>query len=354
MTEQKASPLRAQARRVDQQRRATPKDRRPDQGSPKYLWRSGELVEWEKATVHVSMLGWTAISAIFEGIRAYWNPDHQELYIFQLDAHLKRMFQSMKIMRMTSPYSKEELAQAIISLLRANEYRCDTYIQPLAYFGGGIPGYLAVLEEPGEVVITARPAPSNLVMSSAEGLGTPKVAHCNISSWTRISDNVMPPRAKAITNYQNSRYVSTESQINGYDFGIILNQDGTVSEASYACLYIVRDGVAITPPVSAGILESITREVVKQLLDREMEIPVVERDVDRTEFYIADEAFICGTAVEVQPIGSVDRYKVGDGEIGPLVARLQELFHNIVRGGPQPLGMDTRYADWRTPVYEGR
>ena len=307
--------------------------------SPKYLWRSGELVEWEKATVHVSMLGWTAISSVFEGIRAYWNPDHQELYIFQLDAHLKRLFQSMKIMRMASPYGKAELAQAIISLLWANEYHCDAYIQPIAYFGGGIPGYLAVLEEPGEVVITTCPAPSNL--------GSFKVAHCAVSSWTRISDNVMPPRAKAITNYQNSRYVSTEARINGYDFGIILNQDGKVAEASYACVYIVRDGVAITPPVSAGILESITREAVKQLLERQLEVPVVERDVDRTELYIADEALLCGTAVEVQPIGSVDRYKVGDGEPGPLVSRLTGVFHDIVRG------VDSRYAEWRTPVYGG-
>ena len=261
------------------------------QVSPEYLWHSGSLVEWEKATVHISKLAWSAISAVFEGIRAYWNPDLQELYIFQLDAHLKRLFQSMKVMRMSSSYTMEELGQAIISLIRANEYRCDAYIQPLAYFGGGTPGYMAVLEEPGEVVITTRAAPSNL--------GTGKVAHCNVSSWTRISDNVVPPRVKAIANYQNSRYVSTESRINGYDFGIVLNQDGKVSEASYACLYIIRDGVAITPPVSAGILESITREAVKGLLKEQLGVPVVEREVDRTELYIADEVFICGTAVEV-------------------------------------------------------
>ncbi len=321
MTEQK----------IDEQQRET------TQESPKYLWRSGDLVDWEKATVHISMLGWTSISSVFEGIRAYWNPDHQELYVFHLDAHLKRLFQSMKIMRMTSPYSQAELKRAITDLLRANEYRCDAYIQPLAYFGGGIPGYLAVLEQPGEVVITARPAPS--------ALGESKVAHCNVSSWTRISDNVMPPRAKAITNYQNSRYVSTESRINGYDYGIILNQSGKVSEASYACLYIIRDGVAITPPVSAGILESITREVVKGLLEREMEVPVVEREVERTELYIADEAFVCGTAVEVQPIGSVDRYSVGSGEPGPLVSRLREIFHGIVRGS------NPQYPHWLTAVY---
>ena len=334
MTEQKASTLKTQTQRSDKQSTADAQE------SPKYLWHSGKLVEWDKATVHMSTLGWSAISSVFEGIRAYWNPDQQELHIFHLDAHLKRLFQSMKIMRMTSPYSKDELAEAIAALLRANEYRCDTYIQPLAYFEGGIPGYLAVLEQPGEIVITARPAPSNL--------SEPKVSHCNVSSWTRISDNVMPPRAKAVTNYQNSRYVSTESRINGYDFGIILNPNGKVSEASYACIYIIRDGVAITPPVSAGILESITRLVVKGMLERGMDMPVVERDVDRTELYVADEAFICGTAVEVQPIGSVDRYQVGDGEMGPTVSRLIELFHGVVRG------VDERHADWRTPVYGGK
>ena len=310
------------------------------QKSPKYLWRTGELVEWEKATVHQSMVGWSAISAVFEGIRAYWNPDHEELYVFHLTAHLKRLSQSMKIMRMTSPFTQEELSRAIIDLLRANEFRHDSYIQPLAYFGGGIPGYLAVLEQPGEIFITSRPAPSNLESS--------KIAHCNVSSWTRISDNVMPPRAKAITNYQNSRYVSTESTINGYDFGIVLNQDGKVSEGAYACIYIVRDGTAITPPFSADILESITREAVKELLELELGVPVVEREIDRTELYVADEAFLCGTSVEVQPIGSVDKYTLGDGEAGPVTSRVKELMRTVVRGA------DSRYESWRTPVYNGK
>ena len=310
----------------------------PGPVSPTYLWHAGELVEWDQATVHVSMLGWTAISAVFEGIRAYWDSDRQELHIFRLDAHLKRLFQSMKIMRMTSPHSKEELTQALSSLLRANEYQGDVYIQPLAYFAGGIPGYLAVLEQPGVVLMTSRPAPSNLTSS--------KVAHCNISSWSRISDNVMPPRAKAITNYQNSRYVSTESRINGYDFGIILNQDGKVSEASYACIYIIRDGVAITPLISSGILESITRDSLNRLLEEELKVPVVERELERTELYIADEVFICGTSVEIQGVGSVDRYQVGDGQVGPITARLQSLFNQIVRGG------HPGYADWCTPVYQ--
>ncbi len=322
--------------KTDRQPKSTTGKSSPE-GNPNFLWRSGEMVEWEKATVHLSDLAWSAISAVFEGVRAYWNQQNEQLYIFHLDAHLKRLFQSMKIMRMTSPFSKEELTDAIIQLLKSNQCRGDTYIQPLAYFGGGVPGYLAVLEKPGEIVITTRPA--------ASGLDEAKVVHCNISSWSRITDNVMPPRAKAITNYQNSRYVSTESQINGYDFGIILNPNGKVTEAAYACIFLIRDGVAITPPLSAGILESITREAMKDLLAREMDVPVIERDVDRTELYLADEVFICGTAIEVQSVGSVDRYKVGEGEQGPVVARLRELFRKVVRGA------DPRRSAWCTPVY---
>ena len=307
------------------------------QNPPKYLWWSGDMVEWDKATVHISMLAWSAISAVFEGIRGYWNAEREQLYVFHLEAHLQRLLQSMKIMRMTSPYSTEELAQAIASLLRANESRSDTYVQPLAYFGDNVPGYMAMLEQPGEILMTTREAPS--------GLDATKVVHCNVSSWTRISDNVLPPRVKAITNYQNSRYVSTESRINGYDFGVILNPNGKVAEAGYACIYIIRDGVAITPPASAGILESITSEVVKELLAEELQVPVVKRDVDRTELYVADEVFICGTAVEIQSVGTVDRYQVGDGEQGPVVARLKALFRDVVQGD------NPSRATWCTPVY---
>ena len=305
---------------------------------PKYLWMSGEMVEWEKAMVHVSMLGWTSISMVFEGIRGYWNPQDEQLHIFHLDAHLKRLFQSMKIMRMTSGWSHEELAHSILELAKANEFHGDCYFQPLAYFGDNVPGYLPpVLERPGEITIMSRKAESVL--------GTGKVISCGVSSWSRISDNVMPPRAKAISNYQNSRYVALEATLNGYDFGIILNQQGKVAEISYACLYIVRDGVAITPPVTAGILESITRTVAKELLEQELGVPVVERDVDRTELYIADEAFICGTGAEIQPIVSIDKYQVGDGQAGPVTSRLERLYHDTVRG------KDSHHAAWRTRVY---
>ena len=136
--------------------------------------------------------------------------------------------------------------------------------------------------------------------------------------------------------------------MNGYDYGIILNQQGKVTEANHACIFLIRDGVAITPTVRSGTLESITREVVKQLLERELKVPSVEREVERTELYIADEVFICGTAVEIQAVGSIDRYQVGDGQPGPTTSRLQNLFHQIVRGG------HPSYSDWCSQVYRGR
>lgn len=156
---------------------------------------------------------------------------------------------------------------------------------------------------------------------------------------------MMPPRVKAIANYQNSRYVADEMSLNGHDFGIILNQQGKVSEVSYACLFIVRDGVAITPPVSAGILESITRDVVIELLRDDLGIPVLERDVDRTELYIADEAFICGTGAEIQAIRDVDHFTIGDGGIGPVVSKIEQLYHDVVRG------QESKHEAWLTGVY---
>ncbi len=306
--------------------------------NPQYVWMSGELVPWDDAVVHASTLGWSAISMVFEGIRGYWNAEKEQLNIFHLDLHIERLLRSMKVMRMTSPWSVGELKRAIVELVQSNKFRDDIYVQPLAYFGGSTtPGYLPVSERPGDITIFNRQIGSVL--------GSGNTVSCGVSSWTRISDNVMPPRVKAIANYQNSRYVADESSRHGYDFGIILNPQGKVAEISYACLYIVRDGVAITPPVSAGILESITRDVTANLFRDELGIAVVERDVDRTELYIADEVFICGTGAELQAVGSIDGYKIGNGDMGPVVTQIEQLFHDIVRG------KDARYPEWRTGVY---
>lgn len=305
--------------------------------TPQYLWLSGKTLPWDSATVHISQIVWTAISAVFEGIRAYWNQEQGQLYLLFLEAHLQRLFTSMKLMRMAPQYVLEDLATAIVELLRANRLRTDAYVQPLAYFGSGVPGYRAAADMAPDILLTTRPIESFLKLG--------RRFHCCTSTWQRISDTVMPPRAKCIANYQNSRLVSTEAAINGYDAGIILNQEGRVAEGAYACVFLVRDGTVITPDVTSGILESITRTAIIQLCREELGLAVVERSVERTELYVADEAFLCGTWAEITPIVSLDRYRVGNGEVGPVTATLEQLYHDLVRG------IDPRHPEWRAPVW---
>lgn len=305
---------------------------------PRYLWWNGKLTPWDEAMVHVTEVGWSSVSAIFEGIMSYWNADDEELYVFQLDAHLRRLLRSEKVMRMRQDYSVAALREAVVELLRANEYRADAYIQPLAYpTGSGSFRRLNTVEpSPVDLRITTRPSPSHLLKGEGK--------HACISSWTRISDNVMPPRVKNLSNYRNSQLASSQAAIDGYDTPILLNAAGKVAEGPGACLMLVRDGRLITPPVTDSILESITRGSVIELARNELGLEVVERSVDRTELYIADEVFFCGTAAEITPIVSVDRYAVGDGGQGPITTQLERVFYDVVHG------CNHRYAGWVTPV----
>lgn len=305
---------------------------------PAYLWWGGQLVPWEDAQVHVTNLGWPAISAVFEGIRGYWNAGQQELYVFRLAEHLARLARSMRFMRMEQTYTAAQFTEAILELMRANGHQGDAYCSPVVYLSQNIAGYLPATGIPCEAYITSRNAPS--------ALGSGHVSSACVSTWTRLPDNVMPPRAKAITNYQNSRYVSTEAKLNNFDYGIVLNDRGKVAEGSHACIFIVRDGVACTPPTTAGILESITRASAMALL-QDAGVPVQERDVDRTELYVADEAFFVGTYIEIEAIGNIDHYQLGDGGIGPITRRLQQDFERAVRGN------DPAHRNWLTPVYAG-
>jgi branched-chain amino acid aminotransferase len=303
---------------------------------PKYLWLNGKLVPWEDATVHVSMLGWSTMSAVFEGIRAYANPDDGQLYAHQLNEHYRRFARSMKLQRMNCPWSSEELIAASVELLRANEYRGDTYLSPLAYLGDAT-FYGLQLESSTHVRIIANPMTSHLESG--------RIVRACVSSWTRISDNVMSPRIKAVANYQNSRLAAVEAKQNGYDQPILLNPQGKVTEGGGSCLFFVRDGVAVTPSTTSGILESVTRATILQLCQEALNIPTWEREVDRSELYVADEVFFCGTGAEILPVASIDGYTIRDGRIGPLTSRIESLFHRIVRR------RETAYSQWSTPVY---
>jgi branched-chain amino acid aminotransferase len=303
---------------------------------PAYLWWDGERKRWEDATLHVTELGWSTVGAVFEGIRAYWNGEQEELYVFRLREHLERLERSMKLVRLPLPYSVGQLTEAIIDLLLANEAREDTYIYPLGYTANSFTRRYDLPDQTASLVIHARPMPSHL--------GSGLAYSSKISSWRRISEDVMPPRVKNLSNYRNGQLARQEALQDGYDSAILLNHQGKVSEAPGACIMHVRDGKLITPDLQSSVLESITRDALIVLAREALGLTVEERPVDRTELYVADEAFICGTAAEITPIVSVDRYLVGTGEIGPITKRLEQVFHAVLRGNEE------RFAHWRTPV----
>ena len=310
---------------------------------PPYLWLNGEIVPWESATVHISVArGLLSVSSVYEGIRGYWNADQEQLYVFRLPEHMRRLQNSMKVMRMRPAYTAADLTQATVELLRRNQPRESVYIRPVATLApSAVPavGSLAAPIDPTsiELVIYANPSQSSL--------GTDRRMNVAVSSWSRNSDNASPPRVKLNANYLNSRLVASQAQADGYDGAIILNSDGHVAEGPWACVFLVRDGTLVTPSVASNILESITRETVIQLAREVLDVRVVERAVDRTELYVADEMFFCGTGAEVTPIVSVDRYSVGDGAVGSMTQQLRTLYADIVHG------RESRYAGWLTPIY---
>ncbi|MDQ3699288.1 MAG: aminotransferase class IV [Chloroflexota bacterium] len=314
---------------------STTPDEPPPQ-APKYLWMDGKLVPWAQATIHASLLGWSTMGAVFEGIKAYWSAAEGELYGWQFAEHYRRFADSMHLQRMRPAFTSEQLVAASADLLRANECREDTYVRPLAWHADAT--WFGHLEDSRTgIVITTAPFTSIL--------GTGRATRACVSSWTRVGDNQLSPRVKCISNYQNSRLALLEATLNGYDQPILLNSVGKVTEGPASCIFIVRDGVTITPSLTSGVLESITRTVVLRFCRDELGLPTQEREVDRTELYIADEVFFCGTGAEITPVASVDHYRVGDGGVGPLTGRIERLFHDVVRG------RHAGYAFWRSPLY---
>ncbi|HKV43176.1 MAG TPA: branched-chain amino acid transaminase [bacterium] len=304
---------------------------------PKFVWFNGAVVPWDDAKVHVSTATVLRGANVFEGVRAYWNADERELFIFRNDEHMRRLWNSSKIMRMGVPWTKEELTRAQIEVIRANALEGTVWFRLTLYVGEG-DDIWPPEQAPVGGFILPRLAPHSTGIS--EGIDS-----C-ISSWTRIGDTTVPPRVKAGANYHNARLAVMEARTNGYSSQpILLNERGKVSEGPGACFFMVRDGALITAPVTSNILESITRATVLELAKDVLRLHVVEREIDRTELYIADEAFFCGSGWEVTPVRSIDRYAIGKGKPGPITQRLQETYFSVAEGRvPQ-------YRHWLTPVY---
>ncbi len=301
---------------------------------PRYAALDGVIVRWEKATVHASTHALHYGTGVFEGIRAYYAPDEDELYVWELDAHLERLVRNMGVLDLREGPSKDQLWDISMKLLRANGFREDTYIRPLVFLGEG--------------TIRVRPQTQRtrwvlLTVPLGSYLGK-KVVSCMVSSWTRVSNTMIPPAAKISGAYVNSLLAAMEAARAGYDEAIFLTKEGTVSEGSVENLFIVRKKKLFTPSVSEDILEGITRANVMEMA-RDMGLAVEERRIPRTELYHADEVFLCGTGAGIVAAGEIDGRRVGDGDIGPITRQIMEQYELAVHGKL------LKYRNRLTPIY---
>jgi branched-chain amino acid aminotransferase len=302
-----------------------------------HVWLDGRLVPWAEATMHVASECVLRGENVFEGIRAYWNAEEGQLYTFRHADHIERLRQGARIMRMAIPYSDAEIEAASLDLIRACGYRETIHYRPVVYFAEGELTHYLPSEIRTGFFILAFAMPSKPTLETG-------VKSC-VSTWRRNSDLSSPSRVKAGSNYHNSRLAYIEARLNGFGPPVMLNAAGKVAEGPGACIMLMRKGRLVTPPVTADILESITRETMMEFARAELGIEVVEREVDRSELYICEEAFFCGSGAEVLPISSIDHYEIGDGRPGPFTRRLQQLYADAVRGRL------TKYRHWVTPVY---
>ena len=302
------------------------------------LWAffRGAFVPLAEANVNVMTHAFNYGTGVFEGLRAYWNADQGQLYAVELVAHYRRLRNSAKVLMMDVPHTAEELADITVELLRRDGLKQDVYIRPLVYKSSEVIG-VRLHNLDADTTIFA--VPFGHYIDIEDGI------RAQTSSWRRNDDNALPARGKVTGGYVNSALSKTEAQLNGYDEAIVLTQDGHVSEGSAENLFVVREGRLLTPPVTDNILEGITRRAIMELANDELSVECVERSIDRTELYAADEVFLCGTGAQISPVIEIDRRIVGNGRVGPISKRLSALYFDAVRGRLE------RYLHWVTPVY---
>ncbi len=294
----------------------------------------GDFVALRDAKISIMTHAFMYGTATFEGIRAYWNADQGKLYGLKIREHVERIRESCRILMMDNVPSVDELTRLIVETIRRNRFREDAYIRPSFYKSTRAIGVrLHHLEN--ELYIIAIPFGNYVDTESGIRVMT--------SSWRRNADEALPARGKIVGGYVNMAFQKSEAELNGYDEAVVLTADGHVNEASAANLFIVRDGVALTPPVNDDILEGVTRLAMMELLKDE-KIPVEVRSIDRSEIYVADEMFLCGTGVQISPVIEIDHRPIGSGEIGPISRLVKERYFEAVRGRlPE-------YRDWLTEI----
>jgi branched-chain amino acid aminotransferase len=303
---------------------------------PKFAYFQGQIVPYSEAKVGVLTHALNYGTAAFGGIRAYWNDTEQQLYIFRPLDHYQRLLNSSRLLHMTFSHTPESLTQITIELLRAEAYRRDIYIRPLIYKADEAIGVkLHGLRD--ELTITAMPF-DNYMRDETD-------VQVTISNWRRVDDNAIPARGKISGAYANSALAKTDAQLAGFDEALVLTQEGHISEGSAMNVFLVRDGVLLTPPITDNVLEGITRRTAIELARQELGIEVVERLIDRTEVYLSSEVFLTGTAAQIAAVTRVDHRPVGEGKMGPITTQIRQLFADAARGRLP------KYRHWNVGVY---
>jgi branched-chain amino acid aminotransferase len=303
-------------------------------GKAKYIMMDDKLVPYADAKIHVLSNCVTYALTVFEGIRAYWSDADNELYLFRLDEHLERLQQSMRAVRLDAVFSVDHIREQVLRTVRANEHRENIHLRVMAIVTGD-PTVTAV----GPVSLVIQSGPYASTKWQDRGMDV------QVSSWQRVGDMTNPPRIKATPNYANGRFAMLQAQRDGYDSAIMLTQSGKVAETPVATVFMVRRGEVVTPGVTDNILESLTRDTLIQLFNEQLGRKVVERSVDRTELYSADEMFACGSGWEVTPIASVDRMPLLEAAPGPVTREIRKAYLDAVHG------RSAKYRDWLTPVW---
>ena len=300
------------------------------------IWLKGEILNVNDAKINVlsptSQFGLN----VFEGIPCYWNEDANQLYAFRLDDHYNRLLRSVKLLQLDCKYTKEDFTKALKDVIKANEYDENLSVRQTLFVDGfGSWGS----EGPVEMFVAPIPRGRTSAEYNKKGL------NCCITSWRRISDETLSPRIKCGANYINSRVGQREALRNGYDTCLFLNEVGKVAEGPGSCFFMIKDNTVITPQLTDSVLESITRDTVIQLA-KHMGYKVIERSIDRTELYTCDEAFLCGSAMEITPVLSIDRYTIGNGDTGNITKNIHLKYLDAVQG------KDKEFKQWVTPIYE--
>jgi branched-chain amino acid aminotransferase len=303
---------------------------------PPYAFFRKQYVPLGEAKIGVMTHALHYGTACFEGIRGNWNADDGQLYLFRCREHFTRLLKSCRILKIDLPYSASDLCDLAVELVRRSGYREDVYIRPLAYKSSEAFGVrLHDLEDDFLIIVT----------TFGPYLDVSKGIRCATSSWRRISDNMIPPRGKICGAYVNNAFAKTEAIENGFAEAIMLTSNDHISEGSGENIFVVTDNRLMTPPPTDAVLIGITRETIIELAKKELGIDTVERHIDRSELYGADECFMTGTAAHVTPVVEIDNRKIGDGAVGRLTKQLQELYFDI------EFGRNKKYLPWCTPVY---